>query len=277
MPAHEETVVPWHQDNSYWEPRIWGERVLTVWVALVDADVENGCMQFVRAGHASGKTAPHTIGTTTSTWYTELSEGTVARELLGRPAGAGLRAAGSGAGPADVVTVPARAGSVLIFPGTTPHRSLNSVAKNIRWSADFRLHRQHAARPSATGRPLDWFYGLKDSLLLRPGPGGGGGGSGGGGSAAFEPDWASWATVERTDAQDAAKEGAAGAAQGKKKKKKDAFDPVIIGPWMDLWDLETDARVTAAGAPRPNAHVDRYLATPPAARDVDGYIRAGNW
>ena len=27
MPSHEETVVPWHQDNSYWEPRIWDEQV----------------------------------------------------------------------------------------------------------------------------------------------------------------------------------------------------------------------------------------------------------
>ena len=46
-----------------WEPRIWDEQVLTVWVALVDATVENGCMQMVRGGHRSGKTARHTIGT----------------------------------------------------------------------------------------------------------------------------------------------------------------------------------------------------------------------
>merc|ERR1719181_1940667 len=85
MPAHEETVVPWHQDNSYWEPRIWDEEVLTVWVALVDATIDNGCMQFVKAGHMSGKTGTHTIGTSTSTWYTELSQDTVAKELLGKP------------------------------------------------------------------------------------------------------------------------------------------------------------------------------------------------
>lgn len=42
MPSHEETVVPWHQDNSYWEPRVWDEQVLTIWVALVDATTENG-------------------------------------------------------------------------------------------------------------------------------------------------------------------------------------------------------------------------------------------
>ena len=44
MQTYEETVVPWHQDNSYWEPRIWDEKVFTVWVALVDAYKENGCM-----------------------------------------------------------------------------------------------------------------------------------------------------------------------------------------------------------------------------------------
>jgi len=68
MPSHEETVVPWHQDNSYWEPRIWDEQVLTVWVALVEATPENGCMQFVKGGHRTGKTGSHTIGTTTATW-----------------------------------------------------------------------------------------------------------------------------------------------------------------------------------------------------------------
>jgi len=93
------------QDNSYWEPRIWGEQVLTVWVALVDATVENGCMQLVQGGHSSGKTARHTIGTTTSTWYTELSEADLQAELLG------------GAPLCDdrLVTVEAPAGSIIIF------------------------------------------------------------------------------------------------------------------------------------------------------------------
>lgn len=69
MPNHEETVVPWHQDNSYWEPRIWDEPVLTFWVSLVDTDRENGCMQFIRGGQQSGITGTHTIGTNTKTWY----------------------------------------------------------------------------------------------------------------------------------------------------------------------------------------------------------------
>ncbi len=51
-----------------WEPRLWDEHIVTGWIALVDATVENGCMQFLRRGNASGRTARHTIGTTTATW-----------------------------------------------------------------------------------------------------------------------------------------------------------------------------------------------------------------
>eukprot|EP00658_Telonema_sp_P-2_P010493 TRINITY_DN13954_c0_g1_i3.p1 TRINITY_DN13954_c0_g1~~TRINITY_DN13954_c0_g1_i3.p1 ORF type:complete len:390 (-),score=92.31 TRINITY_DN13954_c0_g1_i3:83-1252(-) len=219
MPGHEETVVPWHQDNSYWEPRIWDERVLTFWVALVDATVENGCMQMIRGGHRSGRTGTHTIGTTTSTWYTEMDEQTAARELLGKPQLEG----------GDVVTLPAKAGSVLVFPGTSPHRSLNSISDNIRWSVDFRLHPKSAARSGES--ELDWFYGLKDSLVV---------------SGGKEPSWDQWAAVDRTALQD---------HKMQVQDAGDQFDQVIVGPWMDLWDLETHARDCT-----PNIHIQRYLA-----------------
>ena len=84
----------------------------------------------VRKAHASGETAKHTIGTTTSTWYTELTEEEVAQQLLGKP---------HLENDIDVDTIEAPAGSIIIFPGTTPHRSLNSVSDEIRWSCDFRL------------------------------------------------------------------------------------------------------------------------------------------
>jgi len=60
---------------------------------------------------------------------------------------------------------------------------------------------------------------------------------------------------------------------------KDAFDPVIIGPWMDLWDLETDVRADPAdeAKPLPNQHIERYLETPEDTRDVAEYQKAGNW
>lgn len=113
-------------------------------------------MQMVRGGHRTGKTASHTIGSSTTTWYTETTEDVIAHELLDDT----LLQEGI-----NKITIPAKAGSILIFPGTTPHRSLNSISENIRWSCDFRLHPKTAARPGKTD--LDWFYGLKDSLLLR--------------------------------------------------------------------------------------------------------------
>ena len=241
MPAHEETVVPWHQDNSYWEPRVWDEKVLTVWAALVDATVENGCMQMMKGAHACGKTASHTIGTTTSTWYTEVSEETMARELLGTT---------ELVDGVDKITIPCKAGGVLIFPGTTPHRSLDSFSDNIRWSCDFRLHPKKARRPGKGG-DLDWFYGLKDSLLLREDPKV---------DPHFKPSFADWAAVDRTEVQDKAKLGDA-----KAEAAKETFDPVIVGPWMDLWDLETDVRGL------PNQHVDTYIAQPEDKRDVKAY------
>jgi len=243
MPKHEETVVPWHQDNSYWEPRIWDEEVLTVWFSLVDATVENGCLQMVKGAHKSGKTATHTVVTTTSTWYTEVDEHTIASELLGKDD------LGS-----EKVTVEAKAGSILIFPGTTPHRSLNNVTNGIRWSSDFRLHRKQAARPGKS--ILDWFYGLKDSLLLREDPKV---------DPSFQPDFSQWANMDRTELQDEQKKGDDAAAP------KENFDPIIIGPWMDLWDIEEDVRGI------PNPHVDSYLQTDASTRDVNGYIKQGNW
>eukprot|EP00041_Stephanoeca_diplocostata_P030764 m.939059 g.939059 ORF g.939059 m.939059 type:complete len:443 (+) comp23823_c1_seq9:90-1418(+) len=243
MPSHEETVVPWHQDNSYWEPRIWDEKVITIWVALVDATVENGCMQMVKGGHRKGETASHTIGSSTTTWYTEMSEDVICSQLLDNaPLEEGV----------NKVTIPAKAGSILIFPGTTPHRSLNSFSDNIRWSCDFRLHPKVAARPGKSD--LDWFYGLKDSLLLREdmriNP-------------TFTPDFSQWADTDRTECQDAAKGVDAHQA-------KEEFDPVIMGPWMDLWDLEDNGR--------PNKHIDAYLQSDPSPRDVaQTYIRNGNW
>jgi len=140
------------------EPRTWDEQVFTVWVALVDATVENGCKQLIKGGHRNRKTATHTIGTTTSTWYTEVSESLVRKELMNK---ASLDS------NEDIVTVPCKAGSILIFPGTMPHRSLNSFTNEIRWSCDFRLHAKIAKRQGRS--ELDWFFGLKESLLVRDG------------------------------------------------------------------------------------------------------------
>lgn len=49
---HTATATPWHQDEAYWLPGIPDRRSLSVWLALDEATVENGCMWFVPGSHA---------------------------------------------------------------------------------------------------------------------------------------------------------------------------------------------------------------------------------
>lgn len=88
-------------------------------------------------------------------------------------------------------------------------------------------------------------------------------------------------------------------AEGDEPPPADPFDSTIIGPvcaacacilvpdasrrkhcltalcplpqWMDLWDLEKDAKG------RPNKHISKYLSTDPASRDPDRYITKNQW
>ena len=43
--------VAWHQDNTYWHS-VKGTDVATVWLAIDDADQENGCVRVIPTSHA---------------------------------------------------------------------------------------------------------------------------------------------------------------------------------------------------------------------------------
>lgn len=49
---HDGKAVAWHQDASYWP--LSPSKALTVWLAVDDADLENGCMKFVSGSHHFG-------------------------------------------------------------------------------------------------------------------------------------------------------------------------------------------------------------------------------
>jgi ectoine hydroxylase-related dioxygenase (phytanoyl-CoA dioxygenase family) len=55
-------IVAWHQDASYWP--LTPSKTLTVWLAVDNADVENGCMKFVAGSHLQGQVTfrPSTAG-----------------------------------------------------------------------------------------------------------------------------------------------------------------------------------------------------------------------
>jgi phytanoyl-CoA hydroxylase len=59
-PALHGDIVPWHQDNGYWhlEPAA----AMSMWIALDDADEENGCMWVVPGSHRAGEVGHQRAG-----------------------------------------------------------------------------------------------------------------------------------------------------------------------------------------------------------------------
>lgn len=49
---HDGKRVAWHQDASYWP--LDRSKTVTVWLAIDDADIENGCMRFLAGSHEFG-------------------------------------------------------------------------------------------------------------------------------------------------------------------------------------------------------------------------------
>lgn len=96
-PPHAHTELPWHQDNGY-TPLV-PEEYLTCWLALDDADLDNGCLWVIPGSHERG-TQPHH------------------NDTAGSPFRVGHE------GPADDgVPVPVPRGSVLVFSSLLMHRS----------------------------------------------------------------------------------------------------------------------------------------------------------
>jgi phytanoyl-CoA hydroxylase len=110
--------VPWHQDKSYW-PGARSNPVVTVWIALVDATTENGCLRVIPRTQHEAVGGFH-FETYSGTAYRELDEENVGH-LKGR-----ARA------------LPVNAGSAIIFNDRFIHSSGPNLSTQIRWSVDLR-------------------------------------------------------------------------------------------------------------------------------------------
>jgi len=53
-PAGNGKRVPWHEDASYWKQMISPIEVVTVWLAIDDSSMENGCMFVIPRTHHNG-------------------------------------------------------------------------------------------------------------------------------------------------------------------------------------------------------------------------------
>lgn len=101
------TPTPWHQDEAYWLPGIPDRRSFSVWLALDDADIENGCMSFVPGSH---------------------NQPTRTHDWIG-PRGQGLKAE---VADGEGVAVPLKQGSCTIHHGNMLHMAGANVTSDRR-------------------------------------------------------------------------------------------------------------------------------------------------
>ncbi|MBT3342172.1 MAG: mitomycin antibiotic biosynthesis protein [Gemmatimonadetes bacterium] len=116
-----ENVAPWHQDAQVHLEDADPVPILTVWVPLVDATPENGCIQLIRDVPATGLVY----------W------------------GSGFGIDEDGLPEGEVITLPMAAGDVLLMHKLTPHQSTPNRTQDIRWSLDLRY--QPVGTPTGRG------------------------------------------------------------------------------------------------------------------------------
>jgi ectoine hydroxylase-related dioxygenase (phytanoyl-CoA dioxygenase family) len=122
IPRYDYGAVPWHQDSGYFEPYCDSALVLTVWLPLVDADAENGCLWVIPRAHRGGvvRHAIHPVA------YLFIPEDALP--------------------PGEWVCAPVRKGGILLLTNRTPHASFENSSDIVRWSLDLRY--QNAALPT---------------------------------------------------------------------------------------------------------------------------------
>jgi ectoine hydroxylase-related dioxygenase (phytanoyl-CoA dioxygenase family) len=122
----------WHQDLATVMPEADGTDMLTVWIALTEANATNGCLLLAPRSHHRGLvTHCHEPGS-------NYSRQAIPESLVGE----------------ERIVLEMNAGDVLFMHKATMHASLPNLSEDIRWSVDLRY--QPVGQP--TGRP--WFPGF---------------------------------------------------------------------------------------------------------------------
>lgn len=116
IPNYGYGAVPWHQDSAYFEPFCDNHLVLTFWVPLVDATLENGCLWVIPDSHRS-EVVGHKASE--SGRYLEIEQSEFPRT--------GKR-----------IACPVKKGGMLIMTNRTAHASFLNKTDGVRWSMDLR-------------------------------------------------------------------------------------------------------------------------------------------
>ncbi len=108
------TATDWHQDRGVALDEADDTTMITVWCAISDATVENGCLKVIPGAHNEGM-KPHC-----PKLQTAIADGQIDHSRA--------------------VPVPVRSGGVLVLHPLTPHASLVNRTNGFRWSFDLRYN-----------------------------------------------------------------------------------------------------------------------------------------
>lgn len=105
----------WHQDYGYWYKNgfLYPEAMISMMVAITDANKENGCLQILKGTHKMQRIEHHFAGEQQGADDTFVAEAEKLTEL---------------------VYCELKAGDVLFFHPNTLHRSAANLSNNARWS-----------------------------------------------------------------------------------------------------------------------------------------------
>lgn len=107
------TRTDWHQDRGVGHAEADRTDIITVWIAMTDATVENGCLQVIPRSH--DRMLPHCPKVQTA----------IADDFIEEAA---------------AIPLPVRAGGVVLLHPLTPHASLPNGTDAFRWSFDLRYN-----------------------------------------------------------------------------------------------------------------------------------------
>jgi hypothetical protein len=113
------TATDWHQDRAVALQDADQTDMVTVWIAVTDATIENGCLQ-VQPQTPDQDILPHCPRTQTG-----IADGFINQD--------------------GAIPLPVKAGGAVLFHPLTPHASLTNTTDTFRWSFDIRFN--------ATGQP----------------------------------------------------------------------------------------------------------------------------
>ena len=105
-------ATDWHQDRAVAHEDGDQTQMVTVWLAISDATLENGCLQAIKG---KPRMYPHCPKKQTA-----IADGFLDLD--------------------QAVPLPVPAGGAVIFHPLTPHASLNNVSDRFRWSFDIRYN-----------------------------------------------------------------------------------------------------------------------------------------